>query len=283
MGYITAVRAGAISLVIFTVLSFVIPSAEVRPDGIELVLTVSTFLFAIFSGFFISRLTSRYDIMRDATSSEDAHWTTLYELGGYFEDDIKEQLGELIDKYFIIAFDVFELSKENHHNVHILHNIYQLFEKVELKEDSRGHEVYDDVIQTLGLIEADRNHKSVLVHQVMTSGQWAIVLILAAIIIGSMFSFGIDELYFQLVTAVLSAVVVTVLSTMRDLQALRIGTEQGLQDSGENIFRMIGRAPYFNQNHIDSGLVVISDDTKTYRVGRHTPGSQEMNIEIVSL
>ena len=98
-----------------------------------------------------------------------------------------------------------------------------------------------------------------------------------------MFSFGIDELYFQLVTAVLSAVVVTVLSTMRDLQALRIGTEQGLQDSGENIFRMIGRAPYFNQNHIDSGLVVISDDTKTYRVGRHTPGSQEMNIEIVSL
>ena len=187
MGYISAIKGGSISLVIFLLLVFVLPTPSETPEGIEVILTISTFLFAILCGFFISRLNSRYNTIRDVTAAEDARWLSLYELSSFFGHEFFKRVTDLIDQYYIIIFDVYELGKHYNKSAFIVHDIYQLFEDVELKDTNKGQEIYDDVLKTLGEIEENRNKSSVLSSEGMTSGQWGMVVLLGGIIIFSMF------------------------------------------------------------------------------------------------
>ncbi len=61
MGYIHAIKGTVIALVVFGVLAWFVGDLQRESEGIEVILTISTFLFAILAGFFISRLNDRYN------------------------------------------------------------------------------------------------------------------------------------------------------------------------------------------------------------------------------
>ena len=64
MRYISATTGALIVLPVFILLALIIPKHDSLPS-VELILTVSTFLFAIISGFYIARLATRYDQIRN--------------------------------------------------------------------------------------------------------------------------------------------------------------------------------------------------------------------------
>ena len=68
MRYIHASLGAGFFFIIFLILALIIPGKGSSRD-VEIVLTISTFLFAILAGFFISRLGSRYDQMRQFVKS----------------------------------------------------------------------------------------------------------------------------------------------------------------------------------------------------------------------
>ena len=61
----------------FIVLNFFIDGGGYNNE-VNLVLTISSFLFAILAGFFISRLNTRYDKIIESIGTEDAHWLGFY-------------------------------------------------------------------------------------------------------------------------------------------------------------------------------------------------------------
>ena len=71
MKYMDATRGTVVALVIFTLAAYFIPSGG-SSNEVELILTISTFLFAILVGFYLSRLNNRYDKMRELIAAEDA-------------------------------------------------------------------------------------------------------------------------------------------------------------------------------------------------------------------
>jgi len=58
-------------------------------SGAEIILTISSFLFAILAGFFIARLNDRYNKIQQTISSEDATWLTMYKASAIYGKNSK--------------------------------------------------------------------------------------------------------------------------------------------------------------------------------------------------
>ena len=274
MPYISAMRGGLISIVVFALIEFLVPMPIQKAEGVEIILTLSTFLFAILVGFFIARLNSRYDQLRDTVAHEDALWLSLFEFSDYFDKSFTKKVVELIDAYYVISYD-YELGQYYKQNAPILAKLYELFETAKVKKASKSAEIFDEAIATLSAIEADRNKCSVLRREGMTSGQWFIVLLLGGMIIFSMYSYGMTMLYFQVMTIILSSVVVMIILTIRDLHLMRLGGKLAAEESGEEVFEAIGKKRYYNQFYLKQGVVRVPKEVKEYRLGRHKPGEKQ--------
>jgi len=63
-------------------------------------LTVSTFLFSIFNGFFISRQSSRYTEIRNNLSRFDADMTIIYRESSHLTPEEHAHVGSIISEYY---------------------------------------------------------------------------------------------------------------------------------------------------------------------------------------
>ena len=104
MRYISATTGALIVLPVFILLALIIPKNDSLPS-VELILTVSTFLFAIISGFYIARLATRYDQIRNLIASEDASFLCLYKTAQMFGVTFAKRIANLIDAYYIVSYD----------------------------------------------------------------------------------------------------------------------------------------------------------------------------------
>lgn len=67
-------------------------------DGVYL--TVSTFLFSVFNGFFISRQSSRYSEIRTNLSRFDANMSIIFRESAHLEKEEHEYIKEIITNYY---------------------------------------------------------------------------------------------------------------------------------------------------------------------------------------
>lgn len=65
-------------------------------------LTVSTFLFAVFNGFFISRQSTRYSDIRNNLSRFDADMTIVFREASHLEKDEHAHIGNIIREHYEI-------------------------------------------------------------------------------------------------------------------------------------------------------------------------------------
>lgn len=63
-------------------------------------ITLSTFLFALFSGFFISRQSGRYGEIRKLTADFDGTMSALYRAMGHFGEDTQKKTGEIVKNHY---------------------------------------------------------------------------------------------------------------------------------------------------------------------------------------
>src|SRR3989344_3164975 len=100
MKYIHATKGSFVAFSIFTIAAYFIPGAGSSSE-VELILTISTFLFAIILGFYLSRLNTRYDKIRELIASEDSRWLTIYEQSAFMGHGFQDRVRDIIDKYYI--------------------------------------------------------------------------------------------------------------------------------------------------------------------------------------
>lgn len=277
MKYIHAVKGSAIAFLIFSIAARFIPGNG-SADDVQLVLTISTFLFAIISGFFISRLNARYDGIRELISKEDAIFASLYQSSRFFGKKFQTKLREIIDEYYIIAYDD-ELGVYKANKPQFL-SIYDELEKLNLEKNSKGEQIFDDVIILLAEAENIRNKSSVISREKVRVGQWGVMLILASIIIFSIFFIKSSGIFSQITTVLLSTTLILVMLLIRDLQNCRLNGELLLVESGQEVFDDMGKLRYYNHFFLKEGTCKVPANVKKYRLGLHNPG-EKPNIKIV--
>lgn len=276
--YFHAIKGGFVAFIVFVIAAFFIssngPSREV-----EIILTISTFLFAIFASFFISRSNSRYDQIVELVAEEDAHWLSFYKTAVFFGKDFVDKIRELINNYYVVAYD-FDAGDYYKYNAKYLHAIYDELDEVEISNNTKAQNTLSFMAELLAGIERNRNRSAVLTIERITKGQWAVMCLLAAIILFSVFYLKTPELYSQIIAVILSTTIVLILLIIRDLQNLRLSGSSVLEESGQEIFDYIGKMRYYHKKFIDNGSMKIPKYVKEYRMGTHNPG-EDFNIQII--
>jgi len=66
----------------------------------KIFLTISTFLFAIFTGFFIARQGRRYSVIREKTAGFDGNMSAIYRASGHLGQDVQGRVGNVLIQHY---------------------------------------------------------------------------------------------------------------------------------------------------------------------------------------
>jgi hypothetical protein len=267
MRYIHSVQGSFFAFVIFVIVVIFIPGNG-PSEEVKIILTVSTFLLAILSGFFISRLSSRYNEIRSLVASEDGYWLALYKVAELNGKKFTDKIRKKIDQYYVACYD-FDVPYAYKSSAPIFLSVYDDLKKIKNTKKFKG---YSSMIDYLLKIEERRNQTSVLGIEKLTKGQWGVLFLLIGIVLFSLFYLKTDALYSQVVTVLLSTVLILILLILRDLQNLRLSGAAILEESGQEVLDAIGCLRYYNHIYVDD--TVIPKHIKKYRLGKHKPGEK---------
>lgn len=274
--YIDAVKGATFAFIIFIIAVIYLPGVG-PSEEVENILTISTFLFAILAGFFISRLSTRFNEIRKLVGEEDALFLSFYKTSQIYGKDFTNKIRELIDKYYVVCYDGIVGFQYKPTVKYFL----QMWDELLKLKKYRKESSYQTLLDNLNDLEKTRNLSSVTYEEKLGAGQWIILIFLAGIILFSIFYLKTDALYSRVITVLLSTVLVLVLLIARDLQNLMLGGKPLLEESGQEVFEFIGKPRYYNQFLLKKGRSTIPKNVKVYRLGMHKPGADKFEIKLV--
>jgi len=275
--YMDSVKGAIIAFIIFIMAAIYIPGVGPSTE-VENILTISTFLFAILAGFFIARLSTRYNEVRRLVGELDALFLSFYKSCQIYGEKFTNKIRELIDKFYIIAYDT-PAAGESYKPCSKYY--LQMWDEIIRLKKHKSESSYQTICQQLTDIEKVRNVSSVVHEEKLGYGQWLILIFLGGIILFSIFYLKTDALYSRVIAVLLSTVLILVLLIVRDLQNLMLGGKLLLEESGEEVFEFIGKPRYYNKYMIKRGFCFISKNIKEYRLGLHKPGSEKPDIQLI--
>lgn len=279
MRYISATTGALIALPVFVVLVLAIPKHESLPS-VELILTVSTFLFAIISGFYISRLTTRYDQIRNLIASEDASFLCLYKTAQMFGQTFAKRIANLMDAYYIVSYDHSLSDPAYKQSAKYYLALWDAVSTVKKKEPAG---VYEAMVSQLVDIEKDRNASAAIASERLSLAQWGMLILMSMIILVSVFDLVQPHWYIQVSVVLFSTILVLIVLLTRDLQELMIGGKALLEESGQEVLEFIGKKRYYHQRFIQGGISRVPSFVKEYRLGLHEPGADTFKTKIVRI
>src|SRR3989344_4688954 len=278
MRYIDAVKGLVLVIIIVAILDYVIPIINVSIN-IELLITISTFLFAILAGFFISRLNNRYDKIRELVSLEDASLFSFYNASKIYGNKFSEEIREIIDKYYITCYD----NPTSGAYAQTLPYVLKFWDKVREIGKYRAESSYQLLCQNLVDLEKSRKESSATYLERLGFGQWIILIFLSVIIVAGLFLIRTGTLTSSILTILLTSAIVLVLLIIRDLNNFMLGGISLMEESGQQVLEAIGKERYYNESFIKKGISRPhkNPNIKKSRLGTHEINSGKHVIRIV--
>ncbi|NQV12010.1 hypothetical protein HQ524_01475 [Candidatus Uhrbacteria bacterium] len=263
MRYVHAIKGVGFALIpIALVIKYVPAPTEI--SGVETTLTVSTFIFAILAGFYLSRSNNRYDAMRGVTVTEDAIWLSFYHSSKFYGKAFTNKMRKIIDKYYMVSVEL-ELGQNYMATAPFLTEAFDALVALKFKNDGKKENVIDDMVIMLLEIEKNRNSASIMSKEKMGTGQWAIMVIITMVIFVALFYFKSAEIFSLVTTTLFAGSLILVLLVMRDLQNFRLGGRRVLYESAQEIFETMGLPRYYTQEMLKFDS--IPEHVEQYRFG----------------
>ncbi len=277
MHYVNAIKGAGVGFVVLTALAtwVPIPTLPIRLDSI---LTISTFLFAILAGFYTSRLGNRYDSIRQLVAVEDATILSFYQTAKIFGPVFVKKVRSAIDHYYIASYDH---TLSDYAYKQSAPYYFKLWDVITALPDKEPSSAYEALITQLTEIEKSRNTSAATAKERLGWGEWAILLILAGIILSSLFLMREPVLYSWIVTILFGTALILVMLIIRDLQNLMFGGSSLLEESGQEVLEFMGLPRYYHEHFLKLGISVVPLSVKTYRMGTHKRGASTFKIKTV--
>jgi len=148
-------------------------------------LSISTFLFSIFSGFFIARQGARYSKIRESMAAFDGNLSTIYRGAGHLEPGAQEEVAEILKHHYRPIIDHHQWDYNFTHKTSTITDTHDMLEKFGNRENARTTE--SRVVSTiLGQLANAQQHRKTMValHQEhIPLMQWILVYLLAGILL----------------------------------------------------------------------------------------------------
>jgi hypothetical protein len=154
----------------------------------EVFITIASFLFAIFTGFFISRQNQRHVEIRQEIAENDGEFSAVYRSFSHISARAQKEAGKIIKKHFE------KILKMNDWAYHIKNKSTTLIDLNELlgkysgnkKLASRKHITTELIMNTLIRLQTVRKRLIAHHQERMTSMQWGLIAVLTLILLSSL-------------------------------------------------------------------------------------------------
>jgi hypothetical protein len=184
-------------LVIFAYLYFKLPQTFPQIDKVYI--TITTFFFSIFTGFFISQQMARYSKIRETISNFDGKMSSIYRSSENISADIHKEIGEVITKHYKVMVATGEWNYHLNHKSNTISGIHTILEErigdAKIK-DLRAHAL-GSVLSSLSNCEVDRKNMVMLYQERIPQFQWFVISFFAMILILAVSAIPSEGLLFE--------------------------------------------------------------------------------------
>ena len=201
-----------ILLISFTIIYYYLPW-DIFSGEIELpvFISITTFMFAVLSGFFISRQSERYNNINKQIAIWDGHSSAIYRIFGHLGKEAQEEVGAVIKKVYK---EILQKDNWDHPFVHkssFLISIHKILEKYSQDKEisTLKQEVIQIILMSLQEIQKVRKNIIALRMEKVPRSQWAVIFTLVAILFITVSLISSQYLLFAAIT---KAVFITVLA-----------------------------------------------------------------------
>ena len=153
---------------------------------IKILLSISTFIFSIFSGFSISRQSSRYNNIRNKVSDFDGTMSSIFRQFGHLGDNYQEKVKDIIKSHYDKILEIWDYDIT--HKTTTITDIHNLLgESVSGKTTTPlQNAVLSRLIGTLIDLQKIRKNIIALHHERIPKFQWLLLYAFAGILIISL-------------------------------------------------------------------------------------------------
>ena len=205
-------------------------------------LTISTFVFSIFTGFFISRQNSRYDKIREKLSQFDGNMSSIYRALFHFGPSIQDEAGEIIKKHYK------KIIKNNAWYYHIVHEsttVKDLHELIESRLASKKLTTLQSTAMTrisfaLHDLQLARKGFIASYQERLPKVQWLLIDGLAIIILINISAISSQHIFLtSLLKAAFGTAIILTLFLLRQLDNLELFEGAVGEDSARDVIDII--------------------------------------------
>lgn len=169
--------------VIFSYVYFVLPQMLYQIDKIYI--TITTFFFSIFTGFFVSEQMSRYSKIRETISNFDGKMSSTYRSSENISKEVQDKIGEVITDHYN------KMMKTGEWNYHLIHKSNTISSIHKILQESVGdvaaktlctHSI-SRIVNNMSDCEVDRKRIVMLYQERIPPFQWFVITFFVIILI----------------------------------------------------------------------------------------------------
>lgn len=211
-------------------------------DSPQVFLTIATFLFAIFTGFFISRQGTRFSAIREKIAKFDGEMTSIYRQFEYINKKSQVKVGEIVKKHYKLiqkhqAWDYHFVNKSS-----TLRDIYQLTQDTvgDKSFSSLKHLATQRILVSLENMQVLRKGMVSLHRERVPQFQWVLIYFLAIILLFTIFSVpSLGTLYSAILKSVFTTFVIFTVVLLHQFDQLNFFEGTIGQRSAEDVIDII--------------------------------------------
>lgn len=154
-------------------------------DTDKIFITITTFFFSIFTGFFISRQGARYSKLREIISTFDGKMTSIYRAAQNLSRDIQEETGKIIRKHYEEVLSngnwEYHFSKETN----VISSLHRILEERigNEKMESLRNQAIGRMLTGLSDCQVLRKNMVMLYQERIPAFQWFLIVFFLAMLI----------------------------------------------------------------------------------------------------
>lgn len=190
---------------------------------VKIFLTISTFLFSIFTGFFISRQNKRYSDLRDQISRFDGNMSSIYRTSGHLGQETQKGIGKALKNHYQPILERKEWDYYFTHKTSTITSIHNIFGKRvgQDKLTSMPGYALNRMIASLRDAQLVRKTLVALHHERVPGFQWVLLGLLTIILLITLSTIDSQFLFIPtLIKAIFASSVITVLFILHQLDNL---------------------------------------------------------------
>lgn len=206
-------------------------------------LSISTFLFSIFTGFFISRQASRFNKVRETVASFDGKLTSFYRSSGHIDLKMQKESGAIITKHYTEMLESKQWDYHfSEHKTTTITSLHGLFDKYigEEKISNLKNQSVGAMMKGLAACQDFRKQIVALREEKIPRLQWMLIYFFMIMLIITVLGIHSLGLFFgSLLKAAFIVSIASVVLILRKLDALRFSEAIMGQHSANDVVDII--------------------------------------------